>query len=128
MTRAPKKESKPGKPGPKQWTGAEKLRVVHEAHGLSESALGALLRREGLHAAQLAAWQAAAEAALADAPRARRGRAAPSAEAKRITVLARALRRKENALAATAALLVLKKNAEAWWAAADDTTPEPSDS
>ncbi len=34
----------------KKWTGAQKLRVVLAAHGLSETDLGALLRREGLHA------------------------------------------------------------------------------
>jgi hypothetical protein len=44
----------------KQWTGAQKLRVVLAAHGLSETELGALLRREGLHAAQLEEWRAAA--------------------------------------------------------------------
>ena len=37
----------------KQWTGAEKLRVVLEARGLSETELGALLRREGLHESDL---------------------------------------------------------------------------
>ena len=58
----------------KKWTGAEKLRVVTEARGLSGTALGALLRREGLHEAQLSAWRAAAEAALAEPPR---GRATP---------------------------------------------------
>ena len=45
----------------KQWTGADKLRVVTEARGLTGSALGALLRREGLHEAELVAWRAAAE-------------------------------------------------------------------
>jgi transposase-like protein len=102
-----------------QWTGAEKLRVVREAHGLSETALGALLRREGLHETQLAAWRAAAEAALA-APT--RGRRAPSSEAKRIQALERELRRKDAALAEAAALLVLKKKAEAYWADGDDAT------
>ena len=62
----------------KQWTGVEKLRVVREAHGLSESALGALLRREGLHEAQLTAWRTVAEAALTEPPRGRAaGRADP---------------------------------------------------
>ena len=45
----------------KQWTGAERLRVVLAAQGLSENDLGALLRREGVHSAELAAWQAPAE-------------------------------------------------------------------
>jgi len=109
MTRAPTKK----------WTGAEKLRVVREAHGLSGSVLGAFLRREGLHEAQLTAWRAAAEAALAEPAR---GRTPPSVEAKRIQELERELRRKDAALAETAALLVLKKKLEAIWGDADTTT------
>ena len=108
----------------KQWTGVEKLRVVRAAHGLSETALGALLRREGLHEAQLTAWRVAAEAALAEPGR---GRAAPSVDAKRIKELERELRRKDAALAETAALLVLKKKADAWWGDADDTTTARSE-
>lgn len=107
-----------------QWTGAEKLRVVMEARGLSESALGALLRREGLHEAQLTAWRATAEEALA-APA--RGRAKPSGEAKRIRELERELRRKDAALAETAALLVLKKKLQSIWGDADDTTTSRSE-
>jgi transposase-like protein len=106
-----------------RWTGTEKLRVVTEAHGLSGSELGTLLRREGLHEAQLTAWRAAAEAALTEPGR---GRAVPSVEAKRIKELERELRRKDAALAETAALLVLKKKAEAWWGDADDSTTAPS--
>ena len=109
MTRAPNKK----------WTGAEKLRVVTEARGLSGTAFGAFLRREGLHEAQLTAWRAAAEAALAEPAR---GRAAPSADAKRIQELERELRRKDHALAETAALLVLKKKLEAIWGDADAST------
>lgn len=112
-------------PSSKKWTGAEKFRVVREAHGLSETALGALLRREGLHETQLTAWRAAAEAALAEPAR---GRRAPSGEAKRIQALERELRRKDAALAEAAALLVLKKKAEAWWADGDDTTTARSES
>jgi transposase len=108
----------------KQWTGAEKLRVVIDARGLSETDLGALLRREGLHESDLMAWQAAAEAALSP------GRAAPSPESQRdqqrIRELERELRRKEAALAETAALLVLKKKVQEIWGDADDgTAPRP---
>ena len=78
-------------PNPKKkWTGAEKLRVVSEARGLSETDLGALLRRERLHATELAVWRPAAGAALSEAGR----RAAPSAESRRIHELERELRRK----------------------------------
>jgi transposase len=105
----------------KKWTGAEKLRVVTEARGLSENELGALLRREGLHAGDLAAWQMAAEAALSEGPRTSR-----SADARRIRELERELRRKDAALAETAALLVLKKKVQAIWGDGDDiTVPRP---
>jgi transposase len=102
----------------RKWTGAEKLRVVIAARGLSESELGVLLRREGVHAVELTAWQAAAEAALNDTGR----RAPQSADAHRIHELERELRRKEAALAETAALLVLKKKVQAIWGDEDDTT------
>ena len=103
-----------------KWTGAEKLRVVIAAQGLSETELGALVRREGLHATQLAAWRTAAESALGTpAVRAKPG---PSVETQRILELERELRRKDRALAETAALLVLKKKVRAIWGDADDTT------
>ena len=108
------------RPNKKKWTGAEKWRVVMAAHGLSEPELGALLRREGLHAAQLAEWQAAALAAMGS-PRLG-AKAVPSAETQRIQELERELRRKDAALAETAALLVLKKKVQAMWGDADDTT------
>ena len=89
------------------------------AEGLDDAALGALLRQEGLHTAQLAEWRAAAEAALgAQGPRRPAG---PSPEAQRIVALERELRRKEAALAETAALLVLKNKVQAIWADEDDT-------
>ena len=103
----------------KPWTGAEKLRVVNEASGLTGSALGAFLRRAGLHEAQLTAWRAAAEAALGAPARPRPG---GSPEAQRIRELERELRRKDKALAETAALLVLKKKVQAIWGDEDDTT------
>ena len=108
-----------------RWTGAEKLRVLLEARGLSETDLGALLRREGLHESDLTAWQAAAEAALSPSRR-----TAPSPESqrdqRRIHALERELRRKDAALAETAALLVLKKKLQEIWGDADDaTSPRP---
>ena len=92
---------------------------------MSETELGALLRREGVHEADLTAWQAAAEAALSPDHR-----AAPSPEQqrdqRRIQELERELRRKEAALAETAALLVLKKKVQAIWGDEDDATdPRP---
>ncbi|MBZ4420859.1 transposase [Myxococcus sp. RHST-1-4] len=103
----------------RKWTGPEKLRVLAAAEGLSGEALGALLRREGLHEAQLTAWRGAATGALAEAPAAggmtageRRRLAAAE---KRVRELEKELRRKEKALAETAALLVLEKLQELGW-------------
>ena len=110
----------------KKWTGAQKLRVLLAAHGLSETELGALLRREGVHAAQLDEWSAAAETALEDASR-RREKASGGAEAKRIQQLERELLRHQRALAETAALLVLKKKAQEIWGDADASTDRTSD-
>lgn len=110
-------KSKSSKP---TWTGAEKLRVVRASYGLDETALGALLRREGVHEAQLVEWLKATEEALgAKAPSASRG---PSPEARRNQELEREIRRKDKALAETAALLVLKKKVQAIWGDEDDIT------
>ena len=103
----------------KKWTGAEKLRVVVAAGGLDDSALGAFLRREGLHEARLKEWRAEAEAALGGATK-RKGKA--SAESVRVRQLERELRRKDKALAEASAILVLKKKAAAIWGDEDDDT------
>ena len=109
----------------KRWTGAEKLRVVIEARGLSETDLGTLLRREGLHETDLTAWQAAAEAALSPGRHAGTS-AEQQRDQRRIHELERELRRKDAALAETAALLVLKKKVqEIWGDEADGTAPRP---
>lgn len=108
----------------RKWSGAEKLHIVMEASALTGSELGALLRREGVHEAELQEWRAAAEAALQEASRskAKPSKAKPSNELKRIRELERELERKEKALAETAALLVLKKKVQAIWGDEDDTT------
>lgn len=107
------------RPTRRQWSGAEKLRVVSAALGLSDAELGVLLRREGVHEAQLTEWRQAAEAALSPV---RGGKRTPTVEAQRIQALERDLQRKDRALAETAALLVLKKKVQAIWGDADDTT------
>jgi len=99
----------------------EKLRLVLEASGLSDDELGAFLRREGLHEADLEQWRDAMRGALSE-PSSRHGR---SREARRIRKLERELRRKDKALAEAAALLVLQKKVQALWGDEDDdTTPE----
>lgn len=94
-------------------TAEEKLRAIAETAGVGEQELGAWLRGEGLHAADLERWRAEALEGL-KGPRARRTRGR-TGEAKRIRELEKELRRKEKALAETAALLVLKKKMEVLW-------------
>lgn len=107
---------------PQDWSPAEKLRVLQEADRLAGEDLGAMLRREGVHEAQLAQWRHAAnEAAL----HALGGRKQQSAAQKRIRTLEREVKRKDKALAEAAALLVLQKKVRALWADEDgDTSPE----
>jgi transposase len=117
----------------RKWIPAEKLRLLVKAEGLEGEALGAFLRREGLHEAQLQAWRDAAagalsaEAAPPGASKAEERRAAAEAK-KRIKELERELRRKEKALAEAAALLILEKKLQALgWGNEGGGTGERSD-
>jgi transposase len=90
-----------------------------------ESGLGALLRREGLHEADLERFrEEVREAATRGFATGRRKRGL-SPEEKQVRRLKKELARKEKALAEAAALLVLRKKAEAfflWEEEGDDTT------
>lgn len=111
---------KSGKAKKKSRTFVEKMRVVVEASELSEEELGAYLRREGVHEAQLEQWRKAAQEALGS--RSRRAKKKSSGEKKRIQELERDLRRKEKALAEATALLLLKKKVSEIWGDEDDDT------
>jgi transposase len=89
----------------------DKVRIVMAAEGLTPDTLGAFLRREGVHEAELEAWRTTVRTAAADAFRGTTTRtgSSRSAERKRIQELERELRRKDKALAEAAALLVLEK-------------------
>ena len=107
-------------------TAAEKVRIVMEAAAIPPDELGAYLRREGVHEAELEQWRAAA---MEGAAAALEGASAPKPagrgpEGKRIKDLERELRRKDKALAEAAALLVLQKKVRALLADGDD---EPDD-
>jgi transposase len=103
---SPEPEPPADVPEPKKWTTDEKLRVLVEAQHLEGEGLGAFLRKEGLHAAQVQAWRDAlgAEEAPAGAERLR-----ILATERRVKELERELRRKDKALAEAAALLLLEK-------------------
>jgi transposase len=118
--RSPRREF-PRRPG--EWKPEEKLSLVVRAEGLTDDALGELLRREGVHEADLAEWRTAALVGLGT-----RSKAPPvSGEARRVRELERELLRKDKALAETAALLVLKKKVQDYWGDEDDSTKKETD-
>ena len=95
----------------REWAPSEKLRVIAAASQLKDDELGALLRREGIHLAQLEEWRSDMLASL--------GRPTPRSkglEAKRIRELEREVARKDKALAEITALLVLQKKLQALFA------------
>lgn len=102
------------------WSPQEKLRVVLAAQTLTGADLGELLRREGLHAAQLEEWRRATLTALAGSAASQPKRSAE--DGKRIKELERDILRKDRALAEVTALLVLQKKAQAIWGGADGDT------
>ena len=108
------------------WSAEDRLRIVVEAGRLSDSELGAFLRREGLHEATLREWRSAALEGLAP-QRAVRSRAKRTSEQKRVRELEREVRRKDKALAEAAALLVLQKKVRAIWGDGDNDTEGKSD-
>lgn len=97
----------PAPRGSRERSPEDKLRLLVLAQPLTGEALGALLRREGVHAAELEAWRLAAFEALLG--RSSGAAATGSADRKRIQALERELERKDKALAEAAALLLLQK-------------------
>lgn len=110
------KKKQKSAPASDRRTAEEKYRLVMAAEGLTGEALGAFLRREGIHESQLVEWR---EKALQAATEALKGlkkkKAEQTPEARRIRELERELDRKDKALAEAAALLVLKKKLETYW-------------
>jgi len=103
----------------------EKLRIVMAAAALGHDELGAFVRREGVHAAELEQWR---ETVVDGAKSALESGAARSssrgADTKWIKDLERELRRKGRALAETATLLVLQKKSTRFGGDGDDGTGE----
>lgn len=110
----------------KPLTADQKMRIVLEASRLSSEEVGALLRREGVHEAELAEWRETVVEALQGAP-SRAAVRARSEDKRRLKKLERELVRKDKALAEAAALLVLQKKVRQIWGDEDDDTEEGSD-
>lgn len=104
---------------PEEWPAEEKLKIVLEAQGLHDEALGVFLRQKGLHETHLERWRQQMIEGLQLKPAAKKPQTHPG-DLKRIRALEHELRRKDKALAETAALLVLKKKVQEIWGDADE--------
>lgn len=104
----------------KRWTPSDKIRVVMEAAAVGEAGLGELLRREGLHEADVARFREEVLEAAARGFESERRKRGPSAEDKKMRRLEKELARKEKALAEAAALLVLRGKVQAFLAAEEE--------
>lgn len=112
-TVAAMKKKHASRKSPARRSAEEKLEVVMKAAALSDDELGAFLRREGLHEAQLEEWRSKAMEGAAGALKAPHGkRSEKTPESRRIKQLESELRRKNDALAEAGALLLLKKRFE----------------
>jgi transposase len=100
---------------------SEKIRIVMAAAAAGESGLGELLRREGLHEADIESFREEVLSAAAEGFDARRPkRRGLSPEQKELRAVKKELLRKEKALAETAALLVLRGKVQAFFGADEE--------
>lgn len=98
----------------------EKVRIVMEAAGVGENELGAFLRREGLHEADLERFREEVQLAATEGLRAKRRRRGLSPAEKELRSVRKELARKEKALAEAAALLVLRGKVRAFLSAEEE--------
>ena len=105
----------------RRWSSSEKIRIVMAATAAGDSGLGELLRREGLHAADLESFRDEVLSAAAEGLDARRPkRRGLSPEQKELRAVKKELARKEKALAEAAALLVLRGKMQAFFGADEE--------
>src|SRR5690606_18748607 len=113
---------------PEDWTPDEKLQAVFEAQSLSDEELGAFLRKNGLHSADLDRWKKEIATAFSSTGKKARGRPRKDPELVALEEenkqLKRDLRRKEKALAEQTALVILKKKAQELWGKDEDEDDE----
>lgn len=104
---------------PQDKSAEEKLKIVIEAESIPEEQLGAFLRSNGIHEAQLCEWRAMM---LSGLQKPARPSSKTSEETRRINELEKELLRKDKALAEAAAILILKKKVQSIWGDEDEPT------
>ena len=108
---------------PQDRSAEEKLKIVIESEILPEEQLGAFLRRNGIHEAQLREWRSLMLSGLQKPPR---PSSKKSEEARKVHQLEKELQRKEKALAEAAAIIILKKKVQSIWGGEDEPTDKKS--
>ena len=108
---------------PQDRSAEEKLKIVLEAEIVPEEQLGAFLRRNGIHEAQLREWRSMMLSGLQKPPR---PSSKNSEETRKIHQLEKELQRKEKALAEAAAIIILKKKVQSIWGGEDEPTDKKS--
>lgn len=103
--------------GSKKWKAEEKLRILIETGSLSESDLGAYLRREGLYSHQLTEWRSEIVSLLKSSTAKAPGK---DARDEKIKNLEKEVLRKDKALAEASALLILQKKVNLIWGDKDE--------
>ena len=104
---------------PQDKSAEEKLKIVMEAETVAEDQLGAFLRRNGIHEAQLREWRGMM---LSGLQKPIKPSSKPSGETRRIHELEKELLRKDKALAEAAAIIILKKKVQSIWGDEDEPT------
>ena len=108
---------------PQDRSAEEKLKIVIESEILPEEQLGAFLRRNGIHEAQLREWRSLM---LSGLQKPSRPSSKNSEETRKIHQLEKELQRKEKALAEAAAIIILKKKVQSIWGGEDEPTDKKS--
>uniref|UniRef100_A0A6S6M7Y6 Transposase n=2 Tax=Citrifermentans bremense TaxID=60035 RepID=A0A6S6M7Y6_9BACT len=108
---------------PQDRSAEEKLKIVLEAEIVPEEQLGAFLRRNGIHEAQLREWRSMMLSGLQKPPRTS---SKNTEETRKIHQLEKELQRKEKALAEAAAIIILKKKVQSIWGGEDEPTDKKS--
>lgn len=108
---------------PQDRSAEEKLKIVIESEIIPEDQLGAFLRRNGVHEAQLREWRSLMLSGLQKPPR---PSSKKSEETRKVHQLEKELQRKEKALAEAAAIIILKKKVQSIWGGEDEPTDKKS--
>lgn len=116
-------EQKMTRKRPQDKSPEEKLKIVIEAETIAEDQLGAFLRRNGIHEAQLREWRSMM---LSGLQKPARPSSKTSEKTRRIHELEKELLRKDKALAEAAAILILKKKVQSIWGGEDEPTDKRS--